>query len=122
MLTGLQVLSLACKCVFHGPEHNAKGRESIELNFERLKNQHLNVPTNRAQRVDEKNRFTCLVITFTSRIKVIKMSKSGSLFELFADGRKKSVSTVWEKYLSASERSHSLLSENAMDYWILDYC
>ena len=49
------------------------------------------------------------------------MSRIGSLFEFFADDRKKSVSTVWEKYLSASERSHLLLSENAMDYWILDY-
>ena len=25
MLTGLKVPSLACKCVFHRPEHNAKG-------------------------------------------------------------------------------------------------
>ena len=50
------------------------------------------------------------------------MSKSGSFFEFFADDRRTSVSTVWEKYLSVSERPHSLLSENAMDYWILDYC
>ena len=50
------------------------------------------------------------------------MSKSGSFFEFFADDRRTSVSTVLEKYLSVSERPHSLLSENAMDYWILDYC
>ena len=25
MLTGLKVSSLACKCVFHRPEHTAKG-------------------------------------------------------------------------------------------------
>ena len=25
MLKGLKVLSLACKCVFYGPEYNAKG-------------------------------------------------------------------------------------------------
>ena len=26
MLKGLKVSSLVCKCVFYGPEHNAKGR------------------------------------------------------------------------------------------------
>ena len=25
MLTGFEASSLACKCVFHRPEHNAKG-------------------------------------------------------------------------------------------------
>ena len=91
----------------------------IELKFERPEIQHLNIPTNRAQRVDEKNRFICLVIVFTFRVKVIKMSKNGSLFGFSADDSKKLVITVWEKYLSASERSHLALSKNAIDYWIL---
>ena len=36
MLTGLKVPSLACKCVFHRPEHNEKGGDRMELNFEGL--------------------------------------------------------------------------------------
>ena len=32
MLTGLKESSLACKCVFYGPEHNAKwGQFGIEF-------------------------------------------------------------------------------------------
>ena len=51
---------------------------------------------------------------------VIEMSKNGSFFAFFADDNKKPV-TDWEKYLSASERSHLALSENATDYWILSH-
>ena len=29
--------------------------------------------------------------------------------------------TVWEKYLSASEKSNLALLENDRDYWILSY-
>ena len=47
MLTGLKVLSLAVKCVFYRPEHNAKGR-SHELNFDDLKLQKMKY-------TDEKN-------------------------------------------------------------------
>ena len=36
MLTGLQMSSLECKCAFYGPEHNAMGIGSHELNFEHL--------------------------------------------------------------------------------------
>ena len=35
MLTGLKASSLACKCLFYRPEHNAKGGH-MELNFEGL--------------------------------------------------------------------------------------
>ena len=38
MLTGLQVSSLACKCVFYRLEYNAKG-DPMELNFEDLEMQ-----------------------------------------------------------------------------------
>ena len=38
MLTGLKMSSLACRCVFYRPEHNAKG-EPMELNFEGLEMQ-----------------------------------------------------------------------------------
>ena len=78
MLTGLQVSSLACKCVFYRPEHNAK-----ELNFEDLEMQKWHEPINRALRVGEKNGAIYLFIMFTPRIMV----------------------TVWAKYLSASKIS-----------------
>ena len=32
MLTGLKVLSWACKCVFCRPEHSAEGMGGMELN------------------------------------------------------------------------------------------
>ena len=59
-----------------------------------------NIPMDRAQSVDEKNEGICLVIMFTFRVIVIKMSKMAEFFLFSADESKKSV-TVWIKYLSA---------------------
>ena len=67
MLTELEVSSLACKCVFYRPEHNAKGRNT-EM-------QKWNIPADRAQSVDEKNGDICLFIMFVPRFTVIKMLK-----------------------------------------------
>ena len=53
--------SLACKFVFYRPEQNAKG-DLMELNFKVLEMQKWNIPTDRAQRVDEKNGVVCLII------------------------------------------------------------
>ena len=64
------MLSLACKFVFYRPEQNAKD-DPMELNFKVLEMQKWNVPTDRAQRVDEKNGIVCLII----RVTVIKMSR-----------------------------------------------
>ena len=50
----LKVSSLSCKCVCYCQEHNAKGTNPMELNFESLEIPKWNVPTDRAQRVDEK--------------------------------------------------------------------
>ena len=47
--------SLACKCVFETPEQNAR-RDPMETNFEGLEMKKLNIPTDRAQRVNEKIR------------------------------------------------------------------
>ena len=74
MLTGLKTSSLASKCVFYSPEHNAKG-DHMKLNFEGPEMQKLNIPTDKTQRVDQKNGVICLVIMFTSGVMVIKMSK-----------------------------------------------
>ena len=46
----------------------------MELNFEGLEMQKSNIPTNTAQRVDRKNGVICVVIMFTTRVMVIKMS------------------------------------------------
>ena len=46
-----------------------------ELNFEGLWMQKWNIPTDRAQRVDEKNGVICLVIMFAPRVMVIKVSQ-----------------------------------------------
>ena len=59
----LKLSSLACKCVFYKPKHNAMG----ELNFEGLKIQKYNTSTDRAQRVDEKNAVIYLIIVFTPK-------------------------------------------------------
>ena len=47
----------------------------MELNFESLEMQKWNIATDRAKKVDGKNRVICLVIMFTSWGMVIKMSK-----------------------------------------------
>ena len=47
----------------------------MELNFEGFEMQKLNTPTDRAQRVDEKNEVICLFYMFTSRVTVIRMSQ-----------------------------------------------
>ena len=48
--------------------------DPMELNFEGLKMQK-SILTDRAQTVDEKNEFICLVIVFTPKVTVIKMSE-----------------------------------------------
>ena len=88
MLTGLQLSSFACKCVFYRPEHNARG-DPMELNFGDL---------DRAQRLNEKNWFICHVILFTPRVMVIKMSIMAQFFVFAAHGSKMPV-TFWTKYL-----------------------
>ena len=47
----------------------------MELTFESLQMQKWNIPTDRVQRVDEKNVIICLVIMFTPGVMAIKMSK-----------------------------------------------
>ena len=49
--------------------------DNMKFNFECLEIQKCNTPTDRAQRVDKKNGFICLVIAFTPRVKVMKMLK-----------------------------------------------
>ena len=74
MLTELKVSFLVRKCVFY------RRGDPMELNFEGLEMQKWNIPTNRAQRADEKkkkkkNRASWLVIMLTPGVMVIKMCK-----------------------------------------------
>ena len=50
-------------------------RDPMELNFEGLKMQKINIPTNRAQKVDGKNKVICLAVIFTPKVMVIKCHK-----------------------------------------------
>ena len=90
MLTSLKVSYLACKRVFYRPKYEVKGgRDLMKLDFEGLKMQKLNIPTARAQRVDEENRYICLFLMFTPGFMVIKMSKMAHFFAFSADYSKK---------------------------------
>ena len=50
----------------------------MEFNFG-LGMQKWNIPMDRAQRVDEKNRVICVIIMFTPRVMVIKMSRMANV-------------------------------------------
>ena len=68
-----------------------------------------NKPTDRTQRLDEKNGVICLLIMSTLRVTVIKTSKMGHSFFVFSVHDIKKSVTVWAKYSSASERSYLAL-------------
>ena len=63
-----------------------------------------NIPTDRAQRVDEKDGAICLVIMFTLRVMVIKMSKLAHF--CISCWCKQKISHSFDKILSAPERSY----------------
>ena len=88
--------------------------------FGRLEMQKWNIPTDRAQGVDEKNGVVSLVVMFAPRVMVIEMSKMAHFLHFLLMPAKKS-NTIWRSYLRASERSYLALSENAMDCCILSY-
>ena len=79
--------------------------DPMELNFEGLEMEKLNITTDSVQRVDEKNGVVCLFIMFNLSITANKMSQMTHSFLFFTDNSKKIV-TVWARYLSAPERSY----------------
>ena len=86
----------------------------MELKFEDIVMQKWNIPTDRAQRVYEKNRtFFCLSCLLPWNYGHENV-KNCSSFVLSVDYSKVSV-TVWAKYLDEFERFYLVLSENAMD-------
>ena len=61
----------------------------LELNFKVPEIQRYNILTDRTQRIDEKNRVICLVIMFTPRVMIIKLSKMAHFFVFPADNNNK---------------------------------
>ena len=72
-LTDLKVPFLTCTCVFYQPENNTNGKggalkfqkkegKPMELKFDGLEIRNWNIPTNRAQVVDEKIGIICWFI------------------------------------------------------------
>ena len=86
--------------------------DPMELNFEGLKLQKRNVPTDRTRKIDEKNGTIYLVIMFTRRVMVKTMSKM--VFFLFSDDGSKNEVAVPVEYLSKSEIFFGNPSENWM--------
>ena len=71
------MLSLASKCVFYRPKHNVKGRSHV-TEFCGSWNTKNEIYQWIELTVDEKNGVICVVIMFTLRVTVIKISKNGS--------------------------------------------
>ena len=65
--------------------------DRLELNFESLAMQKLNIPTDRTQRLDEKDGVICLVIMFTPKVIAIRISKMARFFVYSAYDSKKIV-------------------------------
>ena len=100
-----------CKCVFYNPTHNASGGSPWNLIWT-FWNAKMKSTNWRAQRVDEKNGIICLVIMFTPRIIVIKISKN-VIFS--ADDSKESVSLgeilkcIWKISFDSFRKCYGLL-------------
>ena len=80
------------------------------MDFEGLGMQKLNIPMDRAQRVDEKNGVICLVIMFTPRVMLFKMSNIANFFVFSADNSKK-LATFRAIYLRKPGRSYKVLEK-----------
>ena len=76
-------------------------------------------PTDRTKKVGDKNGVICLVIKFTPKVIVTKMSKMDHFWYFLLMAAK--IQSVWEKYLSVSESFYLAPLGNAMNYWVLSY-
>ena len=117
MLTGVKVITIACKCVFYRQEHMQRGvpwkwnlevlkckneiYQTIELKEKVRKLAHLSSHHVYSQNWGHKN------------------VKSGYSSFVFSVHDSKVSLTVWANYLGASQRFSLVLSGNSMDYWIL---
>ena len=75
-------------------------KDSMELNFEGPEMQNWNIPTDTAQRVDEKNGVICSAIMFTLGVLWWSLKyQNGTFFEFSMDNGE----MFWAKCLSAPE-------------------
>ena len=116
MSTGLKVSSLACKCVnFTDQNIIQRGKDHMELNSKCLEMQKWNIPTDRVQRVDGKNRVICLVIMFPPWVMVIKMSKMAHFLYLLLMPAKvsqrldKIFTCIWKILFRSPRKCYGLL-------------
>ena len=72
----------------------------------------------RAEKVDEKKWFICVVFMFPSWVKIVKLSKKGNSFNFVTTSSKKS-KYVKGIYMYASGRSRYKLSENVIVYYAI---
>ena len=73
----------------------------MELNFEGLEMQKLNIPTEQAQQVYPKNGVLCPAVMFTPRAMVVKLSKLAYFFAFSGDGCKKyKIPLVYNMFVS----------------------
>ena len=84
MLTVLKVSSLACYMYFTDQNIMQRGN-SRELNFKGPQMQKWNIPTDRAQRENEKNWVICLIILFSLWVMVVEMLKMANFLGRFVD-------------------------------------
>ena len=109
MLIGFKVSSLANKYVFYRPEHMVNGRQ-LKWNFKVLGMQRWHKPTERVQRVGEKNGLNYLKndknqVYFQS----YGYTKCKTWLFFFFCWQQQKLVTAWAKNLSANERSSWLL-------------
>ena len=87
----------------------------MKLNFGSLEIEKSNIPTDRAQRVDEKNGIICLFIMFPHRVMIIKMSKMAHVlyFRLMtakiSHNLRKVFGRIWKILLSSIRKCYGLL-------------
>ena len=95
-----------------------RGRRHHGIEFGGLVVHRSNTPTDKVQRVDDKNEVICLVLVLTLGVLVFKMSQMALYFVFPADDSKKNSHGLC-KILIASDRTYSVLLEIAVDYWLL---
>ena len=96
-------------------------RDYIETNFEYFQIQKWILETLRSEKVDEKNRFICLVSMFPSWLMVLKLSKKVPFFFQFCADLSKKSKSIKAIYIYTFERSPNTLSENGIVYYAMTY-
>ena len=114
MLTGLKVLSLACKCAFYRPQYNAKGRgeDLMELNFEGFEMQKMKYNSGKSLKSRWKNGLFSQLSCLLSELWLFKFSK-WLIFCVFG-WRQQKISYSLDKNCKCIGKIFWVLSENGI--------